>query len=466
MKLTTGKKFQLNLVMLLFSIVGLSISVLLVSQAVRLFSKATGISANIVVDASINQGSIQPVWQVLAQGGEEKYPFSPVTSEITALKPKYIRVDHIFDSYNVVKKQNDQLTFNWLELDILVDQILATGSLPFFSLSYMPPAIAKEGNPINQPVRWNDWTTLVKETIQHYSGKDQKNLNNVIFEVWNEPDLFGSWKIGREKDYLLLYRHAIDGATQAQNTNPFKIGGPSITAPYQAWVDGFLDYVYQNNLRIDFYSWHRYSADPEKFREDINLVDTWLFKNAGYHLEKYLTEWGSSSDNSPNHDGNFDAAHLVATARQLIQRVDLAFVFEAKDGPDPDGKKYWGRWGLLTHEKTGPVEKKPKYYALQMLNQITGDRISLEGEGTWVTGFAAKKDSNIQIILVNFDQNSQRFETVPLTITNLENGYYSYKETPLTGTKKSLTETVDNGQLTKEITLTPNNIILIELAKL
>ena len=465
MKLITGKKLQLNLAMLMISLVGLGISVFLVSQAVRLFSRATGVSANIIVDASVNQGSIQPIWQALAQGGEEKYPFGSVTQEIASLKPKYIRIDHIFDSYNVVKKQDNQLVFNWSELDTLVDEILATSSRPFFSLSYMPPDIAKEGNPTNQPVSWSDWSTLIKETVQHYSGKNQRNLNDAIYEVWNEPDLFGNWKIGQDKDYLLLYKHAVEGASAAQNVNNFKIGGPSITAPYAAWVEGFLGYLSQYRLRIDFYSWHRYSPNPEKFQEDINLVDTWLFKNAGYHLEKYLTEWGSDSENSPNHDGNFDAAHLVATVRLLIQRVDLAFVFEPKDGPDPGGKRYWGRWGLLTHEKAGPVEKKPKYYALQILNQVSGDRLSLEGEGTWVTGFATKKDRKIQIILVNFDPGSQHFETVPLTITNLENGNYSYKENFLVGVQKNSTEVINNNRLSKEIPLTPNNIVLVELEK-
>jgi len=457
------KKRALTLSLLIFTLIS---SLLLTKQTTNLFSKAREKNANIIVDPSINQGSLIPIWQALTQGGEEKYPFNNILGEITVLRPKYIRIDHIYDFYNVVKKENNQLKFNWEELDKIVNQILSTGALPFFSLSYMPPAIAKNGEITNPPENWQDWLQVVKETIQHYSGKDQKNLSNVIYEVWNEPDLFGNWKLEEEKDYRLLYKYAALGANQAQNTNPFKIGGPAITVPYKNWINGFLDFITKNNLRIDFYSWHRYSLQPKKFLEDINKVDAWLFKKGGFSLEKYLTEWGPSSEISPINDSTFAAAHTVATIRQLIQRIDLAFIFEIKDGLPPEKEKYWGGWGIITHEKVGSPEKKPRYYALELLNKVTGNKIKLEGENYWITGFAAKDENKIKIILVNLDQLNSHFEVVPLTVINLENGNYHYQESFLKGVKKISKETITNNIIKKEIPLTPNNIVVIEIEKI
>jgi len=437
-----------------FLILALGLFLISVEKTTHFFSKAREIKANIVVDPSINQGPLIPIWQDLAQGGEEKYPFDNILPEISTLKPKYIRIDHIYDFYNVVRKENNQLTFHWEELDRLVNQILTVGSLPFFSLSYMPPAIAKNGEITNSPGNWQDWSEVIRHTIQHYSGKNQKNLSNVIYEVWNEPDLFGGWKIGGEKDYRLLYKYAILGANKAQNTNPFKIGGPAITAPYKNWVDEFLDFTSKNNLRIDFYSWHRYSLQPEKFLEDINKVDTWLFKNSGFSLEKYLTEWGPISEKSTINNSNFAATHLVATIKQILQRVDLAFVFEIKGG-----------WGILNQEN-GNLIKTPRYYALELLNKMTGNKISLEGENDWITGFATKEGNKIKIILVNLDSKNKHFEIVPLTVINLENGNYSYRKTFLregeTTSSKIITDTV----FREEIPLTPNNIVVIELEKI
>lgn len=459
------KKQSISLIILSFLFIVLLLTLGLTKKIQPYLSEALGQPAKIVVDVSVDQGTIIPIWGALAQGGEEKYPFDRIVFETASIGPKYIRLDHIYDYYDVVKKENGQLFFNWTQLDRVVDQIIQIGAIPFFSLSYMPPAIAQNGEVTNPPANWSDWIVVVRETIQHYSGRHQRNFKNVAYEIWNEPDLFGNWKIGYGKNYCQLYQYAIAGARETTNTNPFKIGGPATTAPYRAWVDEFLNFTKENNLRIDFYSWHRYSFSPNEFLKDVNQIDAWLFKNAGYSLEKYLTEWGSSAENSSYHDTNFDAAHLVAVTRQLLQRVDLAFVFEVKDGLSPEGKKRWGSWGLLTHESAGGVEKKPKYRALQMLNQMTGNRVSLAGEGTWVTGFAVKNGQQIKIILANFDPEIKHFERFPATIGNLENGHYFYQENYLQGINKESTEVVTNKMLKKEILLTPNNIVIIELSK-
>lgn len=457
----------LSLLILILLLISLPFALQLVKQIQYYLIRALGQPAKIMVDASTDLGRVSPIWQALAQGGEEKYPFDSVMAETTALAPKYVRIDHLYDFYNVVEKTNNgQLTFNWTELDKQVNQIIKMGAKPFLSLSYMPPAIAQGGDITAAPTNWNDWSAVVRETIQHYSGRGGYNLSGVAYEIWNEPDLFGQWKISGQKDYRLLYRYAALGANQTKNTNSFKIGGPAITAPYKNWVDGFLDYTTQNNLRIDFYSWHRYSYKPEEFLQDIDKVDTWLFRNAGHSLEKFITEWGPDSENSAAYDNNFGAAHLVAIIRQLLQRVDLAFIFEIKDGPEPSGKKYWGRWGLLTHEKAGPVEKKPRYFSLRLLNQMTGNRLQLEGEGTWVTGFASKNTQGVKIILVNFDGTGKHFENIPVTIKNLEAGSYTYKETYLSGAGRKSNEAAIDNAIQKFVPLTANNVVLIELTKI
>lgn len=459
------KKDFVSLGVILFLVFTLVFSLDLVKKTQVFLSEALGDPADIIVDASFNQGPIAPFWQSLAQGGEEKEPFKNIPSELAELKPAYIRIDHLYDFYDVVSRGEDgRLKYNWTQLDSVVDDILKAGAKPFFSLSYMPAAISS-GEVTDPPAEWGQWQEVVQKTIEQYSGRQGKNLENVYYEVWNEPDLFGQWKIDSRKDYRLLYAYASRGASQAQNVRPFKIGGPATTAPYNNWIKNFLGYVRENNLRVDFYSWHRYSQDPKKFLEDINQVDDLLFKSRGGLLEKVLSEWGSDAELSPNHDSSFDAAHLVAVTRQLIQRLDWAFIFEVKDGPSASGQKFWGRWGLLTHEAAGQVEKKPKFFALKLLNQMGGERLRLAGEGSWVSGFAAKDGAKIKIILVNFDREERHSELVPLTIKNLEAGNYFYQQEFLLGLTKSSNEVVTEGQLKKEIFLSPNNIVLVELEK-
>ena len=438
-------------------LLGLMVTLAAVRISVKILSQAGGKPAEIVVDVSTDLGPISPLWQALAQGGEEKYPFAAVVNQVAGLSPRYLRIDHIYDLYEVVDKQNNQLVFDWSQLDKQVDQILATGALPFFSLSYMPPAIAQDGVVTNPPVNWEDWALVVQETVEHYSGRNGRNLPEIAYEVWNEPDLFGGWRLGGDKNYLELYFWAERGARRVTNCQPFKIGGPGISTPYKNWVNQFLDYLAENNLRIDFYSWHRYALNPEDYLQDVDAVDNWLFKNAGHTLEKYLTEWGPSSENLPLYNSNFAAAHILATISTLIQRVDLAFTFEVKDGSTTS-------WGILTNEFLGPVKEKPRYQALKLLNQISGSRLSFEGQGTWVSGLAAKEGKTIKILLVNLDPEGEHFENVPLTINNMENGVYRLRLVNQQG-ENTYQQEIPAGRLQGTFPLRANQWLLIELSK-
>ena len=123
-----------SLIILLFLLCALPVFLVLVQTAQHYLSQATGVNASIVVDASVSQGPINPIWQMLAQGGEEKFPFDKIIPQITLLSPKYIRIDHIYDFYGVVDKKGGSLSYDFTQLDKVVNQIVKTGALPFFSL--------------------------------------------------------------------------------------------------------------------------------------------------------------------------------------------------------------------------------------------------------------------------------------------------------------------------------------------
>ncbi|EKE12384.1 MAG: hypothetical protein ACD_13C00224G0002, partial [uncultured bacterium] len=143
--------------------------------------------------------------------------------------------------------------------------------------------------------------------------------------------------------------------------------------------------------------------------------------------------------------------------------VKWAFSFEIKDGPAD--REYWGRWGILTHEKYG-LNKKPKYYALKFLNNLSGDRLKVDGEGSWVSAIATRTADKIKIILVNYDPNGSHRENVPLTINNLPSANYQVKTTYLFGSAKEETLSGKNGFLRKTISLSPQSSVLVEITKM
>jgi hypothetical protein len=425
---------------------------------------AAGTPANIFVDVKSPQGSVPTsLWQNLAQGGEEnKDMIAPVLNQIRTLSPQYIRLDHIYDFFNVYQGPGN---YNFTDLDQAVSTILSTGAKPMLALSYTPPSLAQNGSLIDPPRDWTEWQNLIRATVQHYSGKDQQNIKDVYYEVWNEPDLFGNWHYGKDPNYQTLYYHSVKGAQSALNTNPFKIGGPAITAFYENWFKALFKFAHENGLRMDFVSWHKYSKNPQDYEDDFEKLSQILTDYPEYfNIERLITEFGPNSEPDPWYDNQLGAAHFLSLATRLSGRVHRLFTFEIKDGPQERDKKSSG-WGLLTHESKG-AKPKPRYQALQLLNQLKGQRLMLKGEGSWVTGLAAQNGSTTQLLLVNYDPQGKHHESVPVYLRNLDPGTYQITTTSFPGKTTTSQTVIDTNFYVRQLPLAPNSALLLELKKL
>ncbi len=463
------RKTLFNLGIIAVLVFSLAPLVAFVQKSQQILSKATIKPADIVVKTDQITGVLPDFWQALAQGGEEADPFtlSPVLEKTAQLSPKYIRIDHIYDFYQVVERGEDgSLSFSFAKLDILVNDILKTGAKPFFSLSYMPPVLAKDGQVTGFPLDLREWQLLVKETIEHYSGRDNFNLTDVYYEVWNEPDLFGRFTItAGEKDYLSLYVFAALGAKEAQNVNRFYFGGPATTGPLLSWFKKLIEYSDINGLPLDFISWHYYGADLNKLKKEIQMVNNVLDDYPGRQIQKVISEWGIDSELNSAYDQMMAAAYTLAGIRETVGELDLLFIFEIKDGLSPKNEAFWGRWGLFTHENFGTLEK-PRFTALKMLASLPKNQLQLTGEGSFVGGWASRQSDLIKVLLYNWDWENRHYEKVPLTLTNLANGIYHISQKSLKFQNELIEEKkVSDGSLSLELIFAPNDVWLIEVFK-
>lgn len=448
---------------LIVGLIGIVIIVIAIPAAVRYVGRAAGFPANLVVDYDGILGQMPTPWRNLAQGGEEpKAMLGGVTNEVKALRPEYIRLDHIYDAFKVVSKEGGQLRYDWSGLDTAVNEILAAGAKPMLALSYMPPAISR-GDIIDLPADWNEWGQVVRATVEHYSGRNNRNISGVIYEVWNEPDLFGSYKTYGDKNYLTMYEVSSKAAQGAANVNAFEIGGPATTGLYQNWEERLIKFVDERNLRLDFLSWHRYDFDLTQFEEDVDRARGWAAKiPALVNLKFYITEWGHNSENDPGYDSKFGAIHTIAASRVMMAKVQRAFVFEIKDGPG--NEKYWSRWGLLTHEKFGTPEKKPRYQGLEFLNTLGPFRVSVAGEGSWVKGIGSTDEAgDIKLLVVNYDANGKHSESVPITFENLPNGNFRFTRRDFLGGTRSVAVATTSATWRTVEYFVPNSAAMITL---
>ncbi len=453
--------FGLLLVLLLF----LPVLIALIEQVTHSFSRAASVAPNIVVDISKAEGTFPAAHRGLSQGGEEQgRMFARIIPKLRDLGVRYIRIDHIYDSYDVVKKADNRIVLDFSKLDATVGDIVASGALPFFSLSYMPPAISSDGTILGAPGNWDAWAGIVRATVQHYSGRGLFNLSGVYYEVWNEPDLFGRFTMGGEKDYGKLYLYAARGATSASDTNPFLFGGPAITHPDATWIGNFLQFISQTNTRLDFLSYHRYGPDPSLYEQDISVVRGVTKRFPSFaSIPLVLSEWGPDSEINPIYDQESSAAFTLVTIRRIVDKMALLMPFGVKDGPSPNGQALWGRWGILTHDAFG-AKPKPRYEALRLLSALNGQRVKVTGEGTYVEAFAAVENNRVRVLVAYYDPQNPVDQLVPITIKGLINGTYSYQERNLQKEVASLQDTVVGGELKKTLLLAPFGIRLVQLS--
>lgn len=408
-----------QILFLIILLLGVPVGVYLVGRVTGFFGRAGGVPANLVVDLSASFSKSPLVWQNLAQGGEENgRMLASVISKVKPLRPKYVRIDHIFDYYNTAKKENGQVVTDWTQLDQTINDITAMGAKPFLSLSYMPPSFTSSGKDIDNPDNWGDWEYLVQKTVEHVSGKSGLNLSGVYYEVWNEPDLFGGYKTYGSKNYLDLYSHSVAGANRAVGVNSFKIGGPATTGLYQNWVTSLLKFVSDNGIRFDFFSWHRYSKSLDDYESDAANFKSWSAPfPISANIEAMITEIGPNSDVDKVYDTGFAAIHTIATSAVLEDKIDKTFIFEIKDGPG--SSQYWGRWGIFTNDKFGDPIAKPRFSAIIFLNNMIGNRVNLAGQGSWVKAFSKTDGVTTRTLVVNYDQYGSHTEAVPITFINI-----------------------------------------------
>ncbi|MBS9437292.1 glycoside hydrolase family 39 [Photorhabdus noenieputensis] len=140
------------------------------------------------------------------------------------------------------------------------------------------------------------------------------------WQVWNEPDLFFFWNSDDPKKYYELYAKI---ARIIKAVDPsVKVGGAGIAfadRSQEDYLDGFLRYCRDNNVPLDFFSWHGYveTGDPQNIIDLGNKVQKSLHTYGFTGIESFCTEWTSCPIGTKNTytkvQGIKNAAYIAST---------------------------------------------------------------------------------------------------------------------------------------------------------
>lgn len=197
----------------------------------------------------------------------------------------------------MVSKVSGAFVYNFSQSDELIALLHEHNVQPYWCYSYIPQCLVKPGqNFRHPPSSLEQWSTVVGTVASHF----RETGHHVAYhEIYNEPDNRDFFE-GDLKDYLALYETAVKAIREADPEA--KVGGPAL-AFTDAWVEPFLAYVVENDLPLDFFSFHFYPGVPYSKPSIHEVIDMMRSKLEKYpeldHCEMHLTEYNALPINYP-----------------------------------------------------------------------------------------------------------------------------------------------------------------------
>lgn len=285
----------------------------------------------------------------------------------------------------------------------VMDRLLATGLRPIIELSFTPGDLASDreatvfgyaGN-ISPPRDLDRWSALVRDLTTYLIGRyGLDEVRGWAFEVWNEPNLGLFWS-GTQAEYFALYDASVRAVRSVDAE--LRVGGPATAAA--AWIGDLLEHCLANDMPLDFLSTHTYGLPPL----DLRPIAA---RYGREDLPLWWTEWGvSPRHGAPINDSPWAAPLVARGMRSAAGRVEALAYWVASDHFVELGEAatlFHGGFGLLT---IGNL-RKPRYWALAMLERLHDDEIACratgDGAGSLVEVWPTRDDSGgIAIALWN-----------------------------------------------------------------
>lgn len=248
---------------------------------------------------------------------------------------KMIRIYTMFEDI-VYLDEVGNLQYDFRVNDLRLDYLVEKGFDIMLAYATVPDCISIPGTKTSQsknktrykgklfntmpPKDYALWQEVCYQYTKHIVERyGIETVSKWYLHCFNEPDISGFFLADEEPQnyqarldaYCPLYYHFEKGLRRV--SEKLHIGGPAL-----AWrlpfLGGFLDYVKENNLRLDYIALHHYGTSPMKLNSGVEeiRVENNLRKHEGYlnvirehgfaDTEVVVDEWGASSQGFHNRE--------------------------------------------------------------------------------------------------------------------------------------------------------------------
>jgi len=232
----------------------------------------------------------------------------------------------IFPDFNA--DENDPASYDFALTDTYLSNIIKSGAQVFFRLGNKIEHWHKHYG-IMPPADYHKWARVCEHIILHYNfgWANGFNMNIKYWEIWNEPDFNDKCWLGTPEEFYELFAVA---AKHLKKCFPdLKIGGPAVCGYNEKWLRPFFEYMRNNSVPIDFYSWHRYAYKVEDFSADARRHRSLLDEFGYTETESILNEWnyvlgwgGAEWKQSVKTIGGIKGAAFISAVMTECQHTD------------------------------------------------------------------------------------------------------------------------------------------------
>ena len=322
-----------------------------------------------------------------------------------------------FTYYEPVTGTYNNPSYNFIRLDDLAKKMISKNVLPVYDWCYIPYPFQSGGNFRNLDTTLANWQTAWQNMHMQFS-KHFKDAGIKIgqHEIMNEPDL-GTIVSDPNSAFLnkTQYTNGVFKDMYKYATLGIKQGDPDAMVGGYAAACGecsgyFVTWIIQNNLPLDFYTYHNY-GDGTSYPGELNAVRGILNQPSLKTCDTYITEfnWTGNGSNSDLHHYK-GAYQTLNRINDILSRTDINFVHWAQF------METGGSDQLGTIQSNG--QRLAVFNALKVFGDMPVDRKTLKllTNNSALVGMASSNNHKAAILIWNTTASVQ---PISLPIKNL-----------------------------------------------
>jgi len=277
------------------------------------------------------------------------------------------------------------------------------------------------------PPDFQKWAKICEHIIRHYTEgwNNGFHYNINYWEIWNEPDLAAddpdvvarkTWG-GSTAEFFEMFK--VSSKHLKKWFPNHKIGGPALTTCHGDYAENFIKYCRENDVPLDFFSWHTYTNDPYQIFELEKYARALLDRYGFTSTESILNEWnyvkGWTGDdwlNSLRTEKSLKGSSFIAGTILLSMNapLDMLMYYDAR----PCSMN-----GMFNTDFV--CDRLKGYYPFWMFNKLyqLGNAVQCSSSNKDIIVGAAVNGNEKAVMLTHYNDDKKEAETVKISLNNV-----------------------------------------------